>query len=143
MVNADAINRFLGKDETVLSTYLAGKGIYCATEKRVISYRKKLTGEKFSDVSYAHITTVNLESKIRKGLVYLGILVIFLGILSSISSTSLAAILFIIGLLIVIVGIVFKVSMYSVHTSGAEQLHFPSKKQNADNFVRIIRERMK
>ena len=143
MADMDQLNRFLGKDENVLAAYPSGKMIFCATEKRVLSYQKGWKGEKFSDVAYNHITTVNLESRIRKGLVYLGVVFIFIGLITLLASGTAGAVLFVLGLLFIILGIVLKVSMYSIHTSGAENFAFSSKQKDADNFVRIIRERMK
>jgi hypothetical protein len=127
------VTSYLANGETILSEYRYKKYHYYATDRRLIVFFKG----NFSDVAYKHITTINYYYNNREELFYLGIVLFIIGLFVTLS------ILIVLGIIFIVLSIVLRIKRYTINTSGGESLLFPVKKQkDAENFLKILREKM-
>jgi len=107
------VEDYLGKDEEILARYGLHErtGIFYATNKRIIKWKKLLIGEDFSDLAYRNITS--LEHRVRPRYVVIagGGFLVILGIL-------IPGVTALIGLALIAIGFYFKKATYAFKAPG-------------------------
>lgn len=83
-----AVQDYLAPGEQVLAVH----GDYYATDRRVIKYKKDFLGEEWHDLSYGYIASLSMVSQPRAWLLWLGALLLLVGI---VLGTLLSGLLFI------------------------------------------------
>ena len=133
------LSDLMGKDEKVITSYSK----YYATNKRIIYYEKKIFGKNFNDMSYAHISSIQLKNKARVWLIVLGIIIFIDGAVIYNASTSFSILIIIVGILIVVIGMLWRKGYYELYGGGGEKWRIPiSNDIVATQFVKIIRENL-
>jgi len=81
-MSSNEILPYLTSDETVLEEWKDGsRNIYATNKRLILTDRRRV-----SDFSYSHISSIDYESKIRKGRIIGGIFLIIIGIIVSITA---------------------------------------------------------
>ena len=81
---SEDIKQYLIAGESVLAKFGVHKrkgGIYYATNKRLIHFKKKIFGSEFSDLTYKNINSLKQDTSIPKIIVFPGILILIFGIM--------------------------------------------------------------
>jgi len=129
------IANFLGAGEKVVTKYKN----YYATNKRLVFYRKGLFSRNLADMSYSHISSLQLKNNSQVGAIILGIVLLFVGYILQSNFT-----LYVFGLLVIIIGFLWKTGYYELRASGGEKWQIPiGKAIVADQFIKVIRDHLK
>jgi hypothetical protein len=138
-----SVHDYLTKDENIL----ARCNKYYATEKRVIKYEKSLSGEKMDDLVYSHISSLSLSTHVRGGLIFLGIILLLIGLFSFDAASESASFLSLLGIVAIVCGIIFKKAYYQFRGSGISageekkwRIYSPNTEE-AKKFIKIVREK--
>ena len=81
---SEDIKQYLIAGESVLAKFGVHKrkgGIYYATNKRLIHFKKKIFGSEFSDLTYKNINSLKQDTSIPKIIAFPGILILIFGIM--------------------------------------------------------------
>lgn len=128
------LSDFLTSDEEVLERYgLAERGgMWIATDKRVIRYKKKLIGEEFEDLAYDKITSLEFVSG-PNALLSWGVLLLVVGVTSYVGVDifwvkappdilepvfRMFKLLIILSVVLIAAGIIFKDAHYQIYAAG-------------------------
>ena len=158
---SEDIRQYLTANESVLAKFGFHRrkgGIYYATNKRLIHFKKKMFGSEFTDLTYKNINSLKQDKSIPKIIAIPGILILIFGLMLIDNPTSEN---YNFGMLVTGVGAVssflgffyFKNVKYRFLAPGLDytelnlwNIHIPfwqtSSKEQANGFAKIVRQKI-
>ena len=148
-----SIERHLIPGENIL----ARAGDFCATNKRIIKYRKGFFGEELDDFAYSHISSISYISGSRPLVINTGIVLAILGIIGIVVNiftevrlvTPLCIVAACVGAVLVVYGIFSKVTYVHFRAAGLSESAGAKLRMNnvrsedATRFISLVREHLK
>lgn len=122
-VGTEAIDKYLLENEEVQATVTVLEGTFYATNKRLLRYKKSFLRkrERVDSLSYSHITSVTLESKLD---LLEGIIMIIVGGLILFFLAGFGLVFLIVGLAIIPCGIAMcfhRIAWYQIRATGLSE----------------------
>lgn len=132
------IESYLADNESILAEYKDKKKHFYATDRRFIY---TLRGN-FLDASYNHINSIGMKEIKHRALLAFGIILFLVGIILMILNSSIGAAVLVLGLIFIVLYFLYKKSEYTISLSSGDKILVPrTKKENAENFIKVIRDK--
>ena len=132
------IESYLADNESILSEYTDKKKHFYATDRRLIY---TLRGN-FLDASYNHINSIGMIETKHKVFLTFGLILFIIGIITVFFTHSVGIVLLVLGIISIVVYFLYKNSEYTISLSSGERISIPqTKKENAENFIKVIRDK--
>jgi hypothetical protein len=148
-----SIERHLIPGENILSR----AGDFCATNRRIIKYRKGFFGEELDDFAYSHISSISYISGSRPLVINTGIILAILGIIGIVVNiftevrlvTPLCIAAACVGAVLIVYGVFSRVTYVQFRAAGLSEsagakLRMKNvRSEDATRFISLVREYLK